>query len=145
MELRDAFGGKTMVSLQCNAYDSEHKLVKNDGKKKEAQRKRMLNSMHVMTTATTTAETSGGVGGVTEYSQSTFRNNPSSPTHPHSDSSRHTHTKVIDKPALTYYLEGVFTCWSQTENRPVKQIACPKGVQDEDNCLSDFVFIKAFA
>eukprot|EP00349_Pseudokeronopsis_sp_Brazil_P002783 CAMPEP_0202963824 /NCGR_PEP_ID=MMETSP1396-20130829/7856_1 /ASSEMBLY_ACC=CAM_ASM_000872 /TAXON_ID= /ORGANISM="Pseudokeronopsis sp., Strain Brazil" /LENGTH=228 /DNA_ID=CAMNT_0049685385 /DNA_START=16 /DNA_END=702 /DNA_ORIENTATION=+ len=42
-------------------------------------------------------------------------------------------------------LSGVYTCWSQTNGKPVGQVVCPPDVQLEDTCTSsETIYVEAF-
>ena len=41
-------------------------------------------------------------------------------------------------------LSGVFTCWSQSNGIPQKQITCPNEVQKEDTCDTSTIIIRRF-
>lgn len=42
------------------------------------------------------------------------------------------------------YLSGVYTCWSESDGKPLKQIECPSDVQKEDTCTTTSVVVRSF-
>lgn len=44
----------------------------------------------------------------------------------------------------TKYLSGIFTCWSQVNGIPNKQVECPAEVQGEDTCTVDTISVSSF-
>lgn len=42
------------------------------------------------------------------------------------------------------FLSGAYTCWSESNGQPLKQMECPSDVQAEDTCTSATVVITAF-
>lgn len=42
------------------------------------------------------------------------------------------------------YINGIYTCWSQVDGKPISQVVCPSDVQKEDTCPGSMVNIGAF-
>lgn len=43
------------------------------------------------------------------------------------------------------YINGAYTCWTQENGVPTKQIVCPDDVQKEDTCTSETLTIRTFS
>ena len=123
-KLRDAFGGKEMTALQCNVHPAAATIT-NDG-----------HSMHHNPNHDRVTINSNVLNKNKNHSRSPYVPAVSSPSRAPSNS------PVSNTPS--YYLDGVFTCWSQINNKPNKRIPCPTEVLNEDTCHASSVFIKSF-